>query len=244
MADVGDNPPSMLDRVEQVLLSAPIEDVLAFHITADPGGGHAMKRTLILEGGITVMAKCAPAGDLNQYAQAQQEVAAWKLLRALGWQHLAAATVLRQFDDPSEGRVSAAVQVVWPEALLTKAPPVSSLDPDDTYRAAAFDFLILNCDRGGHNWFGLQDGRGGLQLKLYDHGHCFGLHGPNVSSEFVTQHAGEPLPPDISDALEALTASSLATVLEHLDESKIEGILSRRSEIVTAGKLPGVVAAA
>ena len=237
-------PPSIQDAAERHLLTAPIEIVRSFIITSDPGGGHPTKRTLLLSGGQTVVAKCAPPGDLNQLQQAKHEVAAWKLLRLLGWQDLGATTVLRTFEDPVLGMVTAALQTAWPSEMFDAAPAPASLPQDQTFRAAIFDFLILNCDRGGHNWFGLKTDCAVGRLKLFDHGHCFGLHAAQVSSTFVAHHAGQDLPDDCRQALRGLTSDRLAELRGLLETDVIDGMARRCAELLTSVGLPSVAAAA
>ena len=246
MTDSGADPPQfrLQNAIEEHLLTAPIELARDFHLKADPGGGHASKVTLLLEGGTTALAKYAPPGDLNLLTQAKQEVGAWHVLVMLGWPDLGAATVLRRIEVPGQGEVSAAILPVFSPDLWIPAPLPETLDQDQTFRAAIFDFLILNADRSGHNWLGLLADLPPHRLKLYDHGHCFGLHVPQVSSTFVAHHTGQQIPEHHREALKGLSDDRLGQLAPYLDTAAITSIGTRRDELLDCDLLPNVVTAA
>lgn len=222
-----------------------VEIVRGFHLSPpDPGGGHPAKFSVMLEGGQTCLAKAAPAGDLNQLQQARHEVAAWELLKLLDWQDLGATTVLRNLALPGLGVVPAALQTVWPSEMCVHAPEPTQLDDDATFRAAIFDLLIMNSDRGGHNWLGLSDGSGGLRLKLFDHGHCFGLHGNIVGSSFVVKHVGQALVEDHRHAMEALSDSNIGALSPLLAPAQLRDLAERRNHLLVAEALPALASAA
>ncbi len=227
----------LLQAAERNLLETPVEQVLPFHIGS--GGGHPDKRTLVLHGGQPVIAKYAPPGNAVVFQQAHNEVAAWTILRHLRWTDLGATTVWRRIDVPGVGEVEAAVQTLFLENLMSMAPDVSTLDAGDTWRAALFDHLILNVDRGGHNYAALPIAGGSQRLKLFDHGHGFGIHGAAVQSVFVARHAGEPTPGRHRQVLEQLAASDVAEDLTaHLADEEVEAVLKRCHELVTQTALP------
>lgn len=234
-----------LAAAEQHMLTAPIEMVRSFHLRpADPGGGHQAKYSVALSGGQVCLAKAAPPGDLNQLAQTRHEVAAWELLKALGWADLGATTVLREIDLAGVGLVPAALQTAWPSEMCVNAPDISCMPSEVTFRAAIFDYVILNSDRGGHNWLGLDDGAGAVRLKLFDHGHCFGLHGGEVSSNFVSKHMGDPLADADRTALRHARTSGLPRVIPHVAADAVEALTARMDKLLESERMPGSVLAA
>lgn len=175
--------------------TARILDVCAFPATT--GGAHPRK-LVIFEGGVAAVAKPA---DVNAAAveMVPREVAAWIVARALGWPDLLAATVLRSIPG-NAGDVDAALMVVWP----ANQPDVDhGFDDEDRWRAACFDLVVHQADRGGHNWVAVPDPQYGTPcLKLVDHGHCFG-YPPNsgLNSTFLSEKQGQGLPGRITEGL-------------------------------------------
>lgn len=218
------------EPAETHLRATPIELVLPFHVIGDLGEGHPAKRTLILRGGGAAIAKYAPAGEQDLLQQARNEVAAWRLLRALDWTDLGVTTVLREIQLEGEGTVLAAVQTALAGQTQHPCPGPETFAPRDALRAAVFDVLIGNNDREG-NWFGLGEADP-LRLKLYDHGHSFGLHGRAVRSAFVTQHDGDVLPRPVTKALQALTDTTLNALTDYLPQVAIHDIARRRDRLL------------
>jgi hypothetical protein len=232
---------TMIDALEQNLLTMPIVDQLQFHIGS--GGGHSTKRTLIFEGGSAAIAKYAVPGEATQLQQVNNEMTAWLLLKLLGWCDLMPTTVLR---DIVVGGVTctAAVQTLLPEALLIPAAPADSLNPEQTLRAAAFDFLMLNTDRGGQNWTGVRRDLATPALKLFDHGNAL-TYGESIGSAFVAHHAGQEIPEPVLAALRSLTNDRLTAALAPFQTPEIiAGICGRRDDLLKGTMLATTTVAA
>jgi hypothetical protein len=188
-----------LDELEEYLKRADILYIGGFPAS---GGAHPGK-LVVLEGGVGVLAKPA---DANAAApeMVPREVAAWIVARHLGWADLVATTVLRR-DIPGDagGLVDASFSVAWPNNAADVDP---GFDDEDRWRAAVFDFVVQQGDRGGHNWLAVPaPGAGTSMLKLIDHGHCFGYPPPgSVNSTFFTEKRGQELPAEIVTALHAI----------------------------------------
>jgi len=201
---------SGLDELEEYLRTATILYVGAF---PDPGGAHPGK-LVILEGGVGVLAKPA---DANQAAaeMAPREVAAWNVARHLGWGDLVAATVLRrEFPGDAGGLVDSSFSVAWPNCKADVDPGFAD---EDRWRAAAFDFIVDQSDRSGHNWLAVPvPGGGPSKLKLIDHGHCFGYPQAGVNSTFYAEKRGEELPAEIISSLDELLADWPSDPLQDL----------------------------
>lgn len=221
-----------LNDLEDYLREATILDAYSFA----EGGGHGGKQVLILEGGVGVLAK--PGKGAEQLAMARREVAAWQIIRGLGWADLMGATVLRslaELEDDLEG----SVQVLWPNA----APdgPSETFDKTDTLRAATFDTIIQHTDRGGHNWLGVPKPEAGTpQLKLVDHGYAMDLPGQaaTVQSTFHELHKDEELADEVVEAVEGLLSSwPPGAIHELLEDDPFNNVQERARRIVDERRL-------
>lgn len=233
--------PSMVSALEQNLLTMPITDVLPFHIGS--GGGHSTKRTLLFEGGAAAIAKYAIPGEATQLQQVHNEMSAWHTLKLLGWHYLMPTTVLREITVDGVA-CKAAVQMLLPEGLLILAAPLETLEPEQTFRAGVFDFLMLNTDRGGQNWAGVKRDVVTPALKLFDHGNAL-TYGAAIGSAFVQRHRDEAIPPVLLADLRALTDERLTQALSGLQTAEvIAGICRRRDELLQGVMLTATSVAA
>jgi hypothetical protein len=183
------------------------------------GGGHQRKQLLVLDGGLGVVAKLAEGPDaaIRSIAakQVRGEVAAWFLAQELGWDDLVPVTTLGVVESRFSGEhVAASLQVAWPRFKLAGELELqpTSCDEIDRWRVAIFDALAGNTDRNATNWGFIQDLP---RAKLIDHGNGFGPDA--TTSEFATGLAGQAIPDQYIQHLEAFIASEkgsrLSTVL-------------------------------
>jgi len=176
-----------LDDLELYLQRASILDAAASTL----GGAHGGKVRILLEGGVSALAK--PEAGIAEGAQVViREVAAWTLARELGWADLVACTVLRDVPLVGGGTGRASVQLLWPD----NAQPdfdITVYSEHDVWRAAIFDAVIAHADRS-HNWLGLPDESGAYRLKLVDHGYALDFPGRSFESAFYKRHEGEQIP--------------------------------------------------
>jgi hypothetical protein len=223
-----------LSDLESYLRTAVILDAYTF----PAGGAHPDKHVVILEGGVSVLAK--PARSDESSRMATREVAAWSIARDLGWAELMGATVMRTIDQLAGNPYDASLQVLWP------AP-----DPDcdwqrfsdeEILRAATFDAIIAHTDRGGHNWLGVPGEASGMQsrLKLVDHGYSLNMQGPGdaVASTFFEARRGQSLPEDVTDAISQLLDEwPPAEVDELLEPEAADATQERAQRLLAAGVL-------
>jgi hypothetical protein len=224
------------DELEQYLREATILDAYSF----TEGGGHGGKQVLILEGGVGVLAK--PGGDENQHLMARREVAAWEIIKALGWADLMGATVLRMLHELGNDEREGSLQVLWPNAEPDS--PVDGYDRQDVLRAASFDAIIQHTDRNGHNWLSVpRAATGASKLKLVDHGYALDMPGQPqaVQSTFFESCKDEELPDEIVDAIEGLLGNwPPGPVQELLDDDARQAASERATRIVRDRQLaPG-----
>lgn len=212
-------PDAELDAIEEYLEAASLINSWTF-----PNPGQHRSYVLVLEGGGGVLAKPEDAPGLPEApAMVRREVAAWTIARYLGWTDLVSASRLRLITSPSSGAdVYASLHVLWPNSK----PDVDARFPDgDIWRAAIFDGVVGQTDRGGHNWLAVPDPVGGNavppRLVLVDHGNSLrpGLYAP--SSTFYTRKAGNPIPHEHLESLEELMnrLPGALTGLVHADEA-------------------------
>ncbi len=186
--------PAPLDELERYLVGGEVLDTAAF----DLHGAHKSYR-LILEGAVGALAK--PADEIQEGdLLARHEAAAWVVARLLGWGDLLAATVLRRVASFRGGDpVDASVQVLWPDCQPDADAHV--FPDDDVWRAGAFDAVVGQSDRSGHNWLAVPTVASPPRLKLIDHGYCFPPSAGAPSSTFYEMKRGGLLPTAVSAAL-------------------------------------------
>jgi hypothetical protein len=119
-----------------------------------------------LEGGTKAFWKRGDA-DPPGVIGVRNEVAAYEVACLLGWDKMLQATVLRRERSAEGAVVEVAASELLPEGLDDLAPDQFSVE--QRQRAGAFDALIAQSDRMGHNWRGVPMGGGEYRLKLYDH---------------------------------------------------------------------------
>lgn len=220
-----------LDHLRRYLTRA---GVVAYQVAPD-GGGHPNKFGAVLTGGISVIVKPIAAGDAGSDRMARNEVAASVLAEALGWGDLVACTVLREIPDPSRAVVSASVQVVWANAgdpANETAPARPLFSAYDAERAGVFDHLIGQFDRHGHNWLGIADAQGKMQLRLVDHGHSFGHPQEGVQSEWTDALKGQTLSAEVLKAVQGLDSSTAGALRPLLPTGQLAKTLKRAQELV------------
>lgn len=226
-----------LDELEDYLRNALILGAL------DPpsgGGGHSGGRfRLLLHGGVSVIAK--PGTNPDSEAMMGREAAAWQIARLLGFEDIVAATVVRPIPTRDGDEVLASAQVFWPDGNLF-SPPIDTFPDEDVWRAAVFDAVIGNVDRGGHNWLAVPAPGGPVppRLTLVDHGHAFDYGGnrERVESAFYAAHRGEDIPEDLLEALQRFVAAwPPAPVRDLLSPEAIEGVELRAQRLVQRGVL-------
>jgi hypothetical protein len=184
------------EALERYLVDAPVEHIRPL----DGGGGHRRKMTLVLWGGVAVVAKIGDSEEMMR--QARREAAAWVLATELGLTHLVPATVLRKLPDPEadgSSQIDGSAQVTWPrfETALAGGITPGSCAPAITWPIALFDLLLVNTDRKEDNW-GTIDGM--PRAVLIDHGHSF--EAVDSHSGFVDLHREQTLPAELLTKLD------------------------------------------
>jgi hypothetical protein len=191
---------------------------------------------LVLEGGVGVIAK---PEDEHQEGPiiCRREAAAWVVAREMGWGDLVSTTVLRRLiSNVGLAQTIASLQVAWPMAGTADA---SAFSAEDCWRAAVFDAVVRNDDRGGpSNWLAIPRVDLGVtnepMLKLPDHGYAFrpGVEAPN--SVFFTDRAGQQIPDGPMEALRRLAGRLGASEIgDLLPMDMVEGVLERVERLVT-----------
>ncbi len=175
-----------------------------------------------------------PLWDFPTASLAHREVAAYLLSEALGW-HFVPETVYRRQAPLGPGSLQRFIEHDPDEHYFN----ISAEDRQRLRPVVLFDLIINNADRkGGHVLF--DDHR---NLWLIDHGICF--HAEDKLRTVIWDFAGEPVPQEYLDMLEALLAqlrepSELITALaEHISQREIRALRSRIRRLVKAGVFPG-----
>lgn len=226
---MGRMPERELDELERYLENAAILDVAAFSQTT---AHHSFR--LILEGGVAVLAKpadTAPDGEI----MCRREVAAWVLARALGWPDLVSTTAMRTMTSPASGEdVETSVQVIWPDALPDA--DVGLFSDGDIWRAAVFDALVGQSDRGGHNWLAIPGSSASPRLKLVDHGYAFPESVSPPNSTFYELRRGRELPELVTESLDELVGRRawLAEVQDLLSGAAADAVFQRAERVLGA----------
>jgi hypothetical protein len=197
-----------LDALEAYLEHAPVIGLAAHEMG---GGGHPGSYLVILEGGVGCLAKRESA-NAEAPQMVRRERAAWILARALGWNDLVSATVLRAIPGPGGDEGIASMQILWPANDV--GVPGTEFSEDDRWRAAIFDALIRSTDRHQWNWLGVPRDPGGTQrrLKLIDHGHAFDLR-RGLLTPFYLEFRGQAIPAEYVENLDRLDLGALHELL-------------------------------
>jgi hypothetical protein len=223
-----------IEALEQYLRSAPI---LAIAQPPVAGGAHPGKQTLLLTGGIRVIAK--PGIDPTDTTEPamRREAAAWEVAKALGFSGLIATTVIRRIPHPDRTAddVEASVQVHWPDAHLFCAP-VNAFPEEDIWQAAIFDAVVAHQDHNGTNWLAVPaPGRPEQpRLKLIDNAYAFEhpSGGPAPNSSFYELCKGQELPDYAVEGLEALVDKWPLEALERLVEEGARNRVCERAQML------------
>ena len=216
-----------LDELEQYLRTATI---LSSAGPVAGGGGHPGKQRLLLAGGVQVIAK--PAIEREEtHRMIRCEAAGWQVAKAMGFEGLVAATVIRSIPDGNGEEIDASVQVFWPDGNQFCAL-VEVFPEEDVWQAAAFDAVVLHADRGGNNWLSVPapGAQEAPRLKLIDNGYAF-EHGGNasVNSTFFNLLQGQELPENVTDGLQRLLDRWPVDELEDLLEPDVLDRLRERA---------------
>ena len=164
------------------------------------------------------------------------EVAAWRVLRALEWTELMAATVLRRLAIDEQRLVDASLQVAWPDYSWCPSPEV--LDEDDILRAAVFDVVVGVTDRKDNNWLGVGPEGGPQRLKLIDHGHAFDFPGRAFASTFFELKEWEALDEKVVTALRRVGDDGPELGLgELLSDAQIRALRARADGLASGERL-------
>jgi len=160
---------------------------------------------------------------------ARREVAAHELSAALGWD-LVPTTVLR--DGPlGEGSVQRFVDADFQEHYFTLR---EHRHHDPWFmRLCAFDLVANSTDRkGGHVLVDPDD-----HLWAIDNGLSF--HREFKVRTVIWDYAGEPLPDDVADGLQALVADGVPDrVADLLDAFERDALVLRATALLEAGAFP------
>ncbi|MCW5874966.1 MAG: SCO1664 family protein [Anaerolineales bacterium] len=174
-----------------------------------------------------------PLWDFPPETLAGREVAAWLLSEALGWS-LVPPTVFRQDGPLGPGSLQLCIEHDPEQHYFTfEAATRQQLRP-----AAVFDLLANNADRkGGHILLG-EDGH----LWLIDHGICFHVE-PKLRT-VIWDFAGEPIPPDLLEAVRKLQPQLAAggplaeQLAAYLSPAELEALRQRCAALLAEPLFP------
>jgi len=221
-----------MDDLERHLLRADYRDACR-----NPLSGAHPSYLLMLDGGVQALAKPADEGSGGD-VMALHEVAAWRLVRQLGWDDLMGATVLRVIPSFQTGQpVRASVQVVAPN--VEKIPDLATLPEDEVWRAAIFDMIAFATDRGSNNWLGYVQTTGEPKhLRLCDHGHAFEHEGRGFASDIHAFKAGQAIPDELMEALNRFQSDGPEQALVPLVAAQaLENVVARARKLLASGIL-------
>lgn len=192
-----------LDDLERYLTRAPV-----VHVAPSPDRGVGMHR-LVMEGGLRALGRPEDGAAWGPVT-VRRDAAAWVLARGLGWPDLLVPTVLRELPSPAGGGdVAWSVQVEWPDAVPDVDP--ERFPEEDLWRAAAFDALA--CPQGlTRRWLAVRAG-GAFRLRLVGHADAFPPHVAAPRSPFYDLRGGQPIPGDVTGAVDDLTRALPALTL-------------------------------
>ena len=197
-----------------------------------------------------------PLWDFPDGTLAGREVAAYEVSEVLGW-GLVPPTVWRDDTPMGRGMVQLWIEEVDEERPVDVVPPgavpdgwlsvleamdhrdrpvvLAHASRPDLMRMAAFDAVVNNADRkGGHV---LADASG--RLWAIDHGVTFSTE--DKLRTVLWGWAGEPLPVDLLEQLDALTHTlrgGVDNVDRHLSVAEQAALRARVSDLVDAGRFP------
>ena len=159
----------------------------------------------------------------------RREVAAWELSEALGW-GLVPPTVLRDDGPLGPGSLQWFVDAQFEEHYFTL------LEHPEHHTAlrqiCVFDLLANNTDRkSGHCLLG-EDGR----IYAIDHGLCF--HADFKLRTVIWDFGGEPVDPELVDAVARIARQVPPAVAPHLDRDERDALCERAAALVDSGVFP------
>ncbi|MGH9068796.1 MAG: SCO1664 family protein [Acidimicrobiales bacterium] len=159
----------------------------------------------------------------------RREAAAYQLSEALGWK-LVPETLVRHDAPLGSGSLQRFVPADFSEHYFTLVEDGSH--HDDLRAIAAFDLLANNADRkSGHCLLG-EDGR----VWAIDNGLCF--HPEPKLRTVMWDFAGEPIPPGLIEAVEALSAGLPAALTDLLAPDEAQAVRRRASALVKRPRYP------
>lgn len=174
-----------------------------------------------------------PLWDFPSASLAHREVAAYLVSQALGWE-LVPETIYRHKAPIGPGSLQRFIEHDSEQHYFN----LSDEERQKLRPVVLFDVLVNNADRkGGHV---LQDNHG--HIWLIDHGLCF--HVEDKLRTVIWDFAGEPIPLQLVDALEALNTQlepdcALSTSLaEHLSRGELRALKRRLGWLIESGLFP------
>ena len=223
----------MSEPLEEYLLKAPIESVLAWPLK----GAHP-SYLLILRGAVGVIAKPvdeSPGGP----ELPRREVAAWVLARDIGWQDLIATTVLRDIPSARNAgqQTEASLQVIWP--VNERGADLTQVPDDDVWRAGILDAIIVHGDRHNANYLSVPPASSAVRprLKLVDHGYAFTAG--DTASPFYLAKRGQRIPASMMEALSKWRSAAAfpGNLSSLLGRNELEAMTVRADRILDSGTL-------
>lgn len=175
-----------------------------------------------------------PLWDFPHGTLFQRELAAFQVSQMLGW-GLVPPTVARM-GPYGKGAVQFFVDADFSQHYFSFRDEPALFAT--LMRVAAFDIMINNADRkGGHT---LRDHEG--RVWAIDHGVCF--HPQPKLRTVIWEFAGEPLPADMCDELQAFLARIVADdplaaeLHETLSAAEVRAMARRTQRLLAAGRFP------
>ncbi|MBB4906428.1 WXG100-like domain-containing protein [Actinophytocola algeriensis] len=208
---------------------APIEHVdPPRHITAlsAPPGATVLRADL--DDGRRGVYKAEADTSAHQVAA---EVAAYRLSELVGFGLVPTTTAV---EGPGEGPGS--LQRFAENS--TEGRQTSEYSMLETQRMAVLDYVVGNLDRNMGNYLTGPDG----ELIAIDHGLAFPEHAfDGIMSDFVRDHLGARLDPEVASAVAAVTTAELRTMLlgTGLSPAAVDGAVARLAEIREHGAITG-----
>jgi hypothetical protein len=220
----------LVSDIERYVLEAPV--LIRYAPTITGGGGHPGKFGAALDGGVSLLIKPL----CQQHPSGLAEVAAWKVASMLGWNDLMPITVLRPMLCPIHDQVElVAAQVHIP--MNDDHPDISHFDDDDIWRAAIFDRIIWQTDRGGSNYLGLPRGEAVQKLILVDNGLAFGVNQSPMNSIFTSARLGADIPMKFARDIEEFMRQPPQDLTNLIHPTRTQECRNRAQLLLDEGKI-------